>query len=355
MKTLLFILASVLASPAYTQYTTINPDTVCWQSAGSEYQVPNTPSYVYTWTVTAPGILVAGQGTNAIQVDWSLAAPGLITNAITVTATNPNGCVSPPAVLDVFILHIVPTIQPVGPFCETDPCVPLIGAPAGGTWASSGLVNTDFCPTVAAPGINIISYTVTLATCTETATIQALVNPTPVIPQQPNQSVELCDEPQTITYQASGAGVGTAQWIFDSQLFNSSLIALTWSDTGTWQISQIFTVNGCVSDTMTYSVTVTRCDKLIYYIPNSFTPDGNEFNNTWQPVFTAGFDASGFTCTIYNRWGETIWESHDATEAWDGTYQGLRCAQGLYVWEIQFKHINTAEQTRIHGHINLIR
>ena len=355
MKTLLFILASVLASTAYTQYTTINPDTVCWQSAGSEYQVPNTPSYVYTWTVTAPGILVAGQGTNAIQVDWSLAAPGLITNAITVTATNPNGCVSPPAVLDVFILHIVPTIQPVGPFCETDPCVPLIGAPAGGTWASSGLVNTDFCPTVAAPGINIISYTVTLATCTETATIQALVNPTPVIPQQPNQSVELCDEPQTITYQAAGAGAGTTQWIFDSQLFNSSLIALTWSDTGTWQVSQIFTVNGCVSDTMTYSVTVTRCDKLIYYIPNSFTPDGNEFNNTWQPVFTAGFDASGFTCTIYNRWGETIWESRDATESWDGTYQGLRCPQGLYVWEIQFKHINTADQTRIHGHINLIR
>ena len=355
MKTLLFILASVLASTAYTQYTTINPDTVCWQSAGSEYQVPNTPSYVYTWTVTAPGILVAGQGTNAIQVDWSLAAPGLITNAITVTATNPNGCVSPPAVLDVFILHIVPTIQPVGPFCETDPCVPLIGAPAGGTWASSGLVNTDFCPTVAAPGINIISYTVTLATCTETATIQALVNPTPVIPQQPNQSVELCDEPQTITYQASGAGAGTTQWIFDSQLFNSSLIALTWSDTGTWQVSQIFTVNGCVSDTMTYSVTVTRCDKLIYYIPNSFTPDGNEFNNTWQPVFTAGFDASGFTCTIYNRWGETIWESRDAAESWDGTYQGLRCPQGLYVWEIQFKHINTADQTRIHGHINLIR
>ena len=355
MKTLLFILASVLASTAYTQYTTINPDTVCWQSAGSEYQVPNTPSYVYTWTVTAPGILVAGQGTNAIQVDWSLAAPGLITNAITVTATNPNGCVSPPAVLDVFILHIVPTIQPVGPFCETDPCVPLIGTPAGGTWASSGLVNTDFCPTVAAPGINIISYTVTLATCTETATIQALVNPTPVIPQQPNQSVELCDEPQTITYQASGAGAGTTQWIFDSQLFNSSLIALTWSDTGTWQVSQIFTVNGCVSDTMTYSVTVTRCDKLIYYIPNSFTPDGNEFNNTWQPVFTAGFDASGFTCTIYNRWGETIWESHDAAESWDGTYQGLRCPQGLYVWEIQFKHINTADQTRIHGHINLIR
>ena len=355
MKTLLFILASVLASTAYTQYTTINPDTVCWQSAGSEYQVPNTPSYVYTWTVTAPGILVAGQGTNAIQVDWSLAAPGLITNAITVTATNPNGCVSPPAVLDVFILHIVPTIQPVGPFCETDPCVPLIGTPAGGTWASSGLVNTDFCPTVAAPGINIISYTVTLATCTETATIQALVNPTPVIPQQPNQSVELCDEPQTITYQASGAGAGTTQWIFDSQLFNSSLIALTWSDTGTWQVSQIFTVNGCVSDTMTYSVTVTRCDKLIYYIPNSFTPDGNEFNNTWQPVFTAGFDASGFTCTIYNRWGETIWESRDAAESWDGTYQGLRCPQGLYVWEIQFKHINTADQTRIHGHINLIR
>ena len=44
----------------------------------------------------------------------------------------------------------------------------------------------------------------------------------------------------------------------------------------------------------------------IYYVPNTFTPDGDEHNNTFQAVFTSGFDPAQFEMTIYNRWGEEI-------------------------------------------------
>lgn len=41
--------------------------------------------------------------------------------------------------------------------------------------------------------------------------------------------------------------------------------------------------------------------QTIYYIPNSFTPNGDPFNNTFQPVFTSGFDPYDYQMVIYNR------------------------------------------------------
>ena len=79
------------------------PDTVCYNSTNSTYLVTNTPGYTYTWSIAAPGILVSGQGTNQIQVDWVWANQGLITNAVTVFATNSYGCPGPPLSIDVYI------------------------------------------------------------------------------------------------------------------------------------------------------------------------------------------------------------------------------------------------------------
>ena len=65
----------------------------------------------------------------------------------------------------------------------------------------------------------------------------------------------------------------------------------------------------------------------IYYVPNTFTPDGDEHNNTFQAVFTSGFDPAQFEMTIYNRWGEEIIRIIDSNEYWDGTYIGMNCAE----------------------------
>jgi gliding motility-associated-like protein len=95
----------------------------------------------------------------------------------------------------------------------------------------------------------------------------------------------------------------------------------------------------------------------VFYVPNSFTPDDDEFNETWGPVFTKGFDAFNFNLLIFNRWGEVVWESHDADARWDGSFgvDGLDCPVGVYVWKIDFKPIETDEKITITGTINLIR
>ncbi len=96
-------------------------------------------------------------------------------------------------------------------------------------------------------------------------------------------------------------------------------------------------------------------DELIHYVPNAFTPDGDEFNQTFQPVFSSGFDPQNFTLLIYNRWGETVFESHDSTIGWDGTYQSEMVPEGTYVWNITVKQLHSDAYETFSGHVSLIR
>jgi hypothetical protein len=181
MKKLLLSLSLLASTSAYTQLTTINPDTVCYQTPGSIYSVTNTPGNTYTWTVAAPGVITSGQGTNQIGVNWSAAAPGLIPNAVSVVASNGSGCNSPASNLNVFILQIVPSITALGPFCSTDACVAVTTSPAGGVLTGPGVVGNTFCPQTAGAGTWPLTYTVTQGGCTFTATTSVTVNPTPTL------------------------------------------------------------------------------------------------------------------------------------------------------------------------------
>ena len=181
MKKLILLL--LLLAPMFTfgQLTITNPDTVCYQTPGSIYQVPAVGAgTVYTWTVTAPGVITSGQGTNVIGVDWSTAAPGLIPTGVSVIATSPAGC-SDTIDLDVFILNIIPVITPIGPFCDGDPCVTLVGTPPGGVFTGVGVVGNQFCSTSSGVGTFTITYTYTTNGCVFSTSINTTVNPIPVL------------------------------------------------------------------------------------------------------------------------------------------------------------------------------
>ena len=109
---------------------------------------------------------------------------------------------------------------------------------------------------------------------------------------------------------------------------------------------------GC-SDTAWYTVSVV--EEVIYYVPNTFTPDGDNYNEYFKAVFTSGFDPYDFTLLLFNRWGEIIWESHDASVGWDGTYGGQLVQDGTYTWKIEFKTSANDERIMIHGHVNVIK
>jgi len=185
MKKFLFILMMMISGISFSQLSTTNPDTVCYQSTTlSTYTVPSVGSGTYTWNVTSPGVITAGQGTNSISVDWSTASPGLITNGVSVTFTSAAGCPAAPVNLNVLIYQVIPTISALGPFCESDPCVTLVGTPAGGTWSGLGVSGNQFCPDNVANGANAtstVTYTVGSAGCTFSTSVVVPVFGTPTL------------------------------------------------------------------------------------------------------------------------------------------------------------------------------
>lgn len=109
--------------------------------------------------------------------------------------------------------------------------------------------------------------------------------------------------------------------------------------------------NGCI-DSITHIATV--YEEVILFAPNTFTPDGDEFNQTWR-VYTIGIDVSEFNVKIYNRWGQIIWESNDVERGWDGTYNGQEVQDGTYTWIVSAGINFNDKRYAFNGSINVIR
>ena len=100
---------------------------------------------------------------------------------------------------------------------------------------------------------------------------------------------------------------------------------------------------------------IVSIDPAIYFIPNSFTPNGDEINNTFQPIFTSGYDPQNYSFWIYNRLGQLVFESHNTAIGWDGTYGGKLAENNTYVWKLQFKSKQTEKEFYLTGHVNLVK
>ena len=110
--------------------------------------------------------------------------------------------------------------------------------------------------------------------------------------------------------------------------------------------------SGCSSsDTVCLRCTEFICGEPFFDIPNAFTPNGDGINDR------ICFDADvimEFRILIYNRWGQCVYESDDATGCWDGTFRGTPCLAGVYTYTCHIKCFGGVEND-IKGDITLIR
>lgn len=107
--------------------------------------------------------------------------------------------------------------------------------------------------------------------------------------------------------------------------------------------------NGCVDST---EVLIKYDNSLIMYVPNTFTPNGDEFNQVFKPVLPA--NVSNFNMKIYNRWGQLIFESFEFDLGWDGTFNGNLVQDGAYTWDI-FVITHDAYTYKKQGIVNVLR
>jgi len=122
--------------------------------------------------------------------------------------------------------------------------------------------------------------------------------------------------------------------------------------TGTYPITlMVTTTEGC-SDSITLEIEIVP--DIIIYAPNTFTPDDDEHNQSWL-LYINGIDFENFQLQIYNRWGEKIWESFDASVAWDGTYNGQSVQSGTYTWKVSYKVKDNDGKDFKTGFVNVLR
>ncbi|MFK8045227.1 MAG: PKD domain-containing protein [Crocinitomicaceae bacterium] len=96
-------------------------------------------------------------------------------------------------------------------------------------------------------------------------------------------------------------------------------------------------------------------DNILFFIPNSFTPNGSGRNDYYSPQFISGIDIYQFRMQIFNRWGEIVFESFDPAGSWDGRYAGNLVQSGTYIWKIDFIE-SMADKTHPHtGTVNVLR
>jgi gliding motility-associated-like protein len=305
---------------------------------------------IYTWT---------GGIANGVAF-----LPSLGTTTYTVTGEDNNGCVASDDIL-VTVLN-APLISFTSDI--TTGCVPLTvqftntgDQGVGAVWnfgdGNSSTTNGTVSHTFNNAGCYDISLTITNAAgCSSSMTTANMICvegapnisffATPSVISEFNSTVQFINNTTNAASYSWNFGDGTGSVEIEPSHEYSSDIA-NYSVTLT-----AASANGCIDSA---SIAIVYQEEVIFYIPNSFTPDGDMFNQTFQPVFTSGFDPFNFTLTIYNRWGELIFESHDAKVGWDGTYGGKLVQEGTYTWKIEFKATNNDDKFEHSGHVNFIR
>ncbi|MFK8039571.1 MAG: PKD domain-containing protein, partial [Crocinitomicaceae bacterium] len=125
-----------------------------------------------------------------------------------------------------------------------------------------------------------------------------------------------------------------------------------YQNSGTYKINLTALNDNCESS---ISQIVKVEEQLIYYIPNAFSPDGNQFNETFKPVFSSGYDVYNYELRIFNRLGELVFISNDSNVGWDGLYNGAQAENGTYIWQVLFGQEHRAGRIADRGTVTLLR
>ena len=129
---------------------------------------------------------------------------------------------------------------------------------------------------------------------------------------------------------------------------------------GNYLVTLVANNNGICPDTAQQYVSIT--DKVILYVPNTFTPDANGLNDVFIPVLSSFVDPTFYELSIFNRWGELVFETNDRDTGWDGLFRedpprpsSRIYPDGTYIWKVIFNNATTGERVVKMGHVNLIK
>jgi gliding motility-associated-like protein len=95
-------------------------------------------------------------------------------------------------------------------------------------------------------------------------------------------------------------------------------------------------------------------DELHVYIPNMFTPNGDNLNDTWKPVLLE-HSKEGYMLTVYDRWGQRVFHTTDPDVSWDGMINGKPAQNNsIYSYRVVVRDF-TGQEFEYVGHVSVMR
>lgn len=316
------VLTLTVGSPPSSTATANTP--VC---AGTTLSLSASTGVSYKWT-GPNGFTSVSQSPTINNV--TTAAAG--TYYVTVKASS--GC-EVTAHIDVVVnAQPVAVADAVDPICEGSSVT--LHASGGSTYLWSpakGLSDVNVANPVASPTDTTL-YTVTVSngTCTSTANVTVNVLKQPVANAGPDRYIT---QGQTTTLNGSTKGTNVSYyWTPGDNLSSTLELKPTASPTEDITYTLHVVSNSGCGDEATDQVFVRVYKKVT--VPNTFTPNGDGANDTWNIEALDTYPAS--TTQVFNRYGTLVYKSTGYPKAWDGTSNGQSIPGGTYYYVIDLKN-----------------
>lgn len=139
-----------------------------------------------------------------------------------------------------------------------------------------------------------------------------------------------------MSFQLNGFANGSIQWIPSIGLSSDTIATPTATLTkDQLYIMQVTTSAGCVA-TDTVQIIVFKDASI--YVPNAFSPNGDNRNDVFIPRYVGISKLNYFS--VYNRWGQLVFTTNDFSRGWNGREYNSQSGIETYVWMVSAEDIN---------------
>lgn len=209
---------------------------------------------------------------------------------------------------------------------------------------------------------NVGNYNVRLTIRTESGCVDTLtllkqdmvnVRPNPVANFTVDKEItDICHSDIQFTDLSEGANHWYYHFDENTAYFYAQNPIYQYTESGYHYPIQIVTNEWGCKDTARLKIYI---EPYTVFAPNAFTPDGNEFNNVFQVI--TYLPPSEWEFTIYDRWGQLVYQNNTPNDFWDGTLpNGQKAQDGVYTWVLRYEDCGVNyKPKKISGHITLLR
>ena len=92
-------------------------------------------------------------------------------------------------------------------------------------------------------------------------------------------------------------------------------------------------------------------DPNSFFIPNAFSPN-NDGNN--DILFVRGKNIQELNLSVYDRWGQRVFQTNNINEGWDGMYMGEKLENAVFVYYLSLTYADGKTEAK-KGNVSLIR